>query len=323
VNPVYVAVVFLVLFATALVAVSVGWRFSEAQRKKEVEGLLQVASGRESGATQTSILAEKSDVDPVTYLWRDPESIQRLTRFIQQSGLNWTVNRLVATMVIGGIVGAILGFWLHPLGFVTLSVIVGALLGGWLPALFLRWKRSKRLSEFEQQLPEALDFMARSMKAGHGFSTSLETLGSESPDPLGQEFRALFNELNLGAPLDTALANFSLRVPLLDVRLFASSVLLQRQTGGNLSEILTRLAYVIRERFRLRGQVKAASAHGRMTALVLTLLPVVLVVGLTIIAPDYLQLMVNDPDGKYIILGAVAAQVLGYYFMRRITDIKV
>ena len=103
--------------------------------------------------------------------------------------------------------GAILGFWLHPLGFVTLSVIVGALLGGWLPALSLRWKRSKRLSEFEQQLPEALDFMARSMKAGHGFSISLESLGSESPDPLGHEFRALFNELNLGAPLDVALAN--------------------------------------------------------------------------------------------------------------------
>ena len=208
------------------------------------------------------------------FLWRDPQSIQRLTRFIQQSGLNWTVNRLVATMVIGGILGAILGFWLHPLGFVTLSVIIGALSGGWLPALFLGWKRSKRLSEFEQQLPEALDFMARSMKAGHGLSTSLEMLGSESPDPLGQEFRAL-------------------------------------------------LAWVIRERFRLRGQVKAASAHGRMTALVLTLLPLVLVAGLTIIAPDYLQLMVNDPDGKYIILGAVAAQALGYFWMRRITDIRV
>ena len=112
------------------------------------------------------------------------------------------------------------------------------------------------------------------MRAGHAFSISLEMLGEEMADPLGQEFRALFNEQNLGAPIDIALRNFTTRVPLLDVRFFTSSVLLQKQTGGNLSEILSRLAYVIRERFRLKGQVKAASAHGRLTATILTLLPV-------------------------------------------------
>ena len=118
----------------------------------------------------------------------------------------------------------------------------------------------------EEQFPESLDFLARSMRAGHAFSISLEMLGEEMADPLGQEYRTLFNEQNLGAPLDVALRNFAERVPLLDVRFFTSSVLLQKQTGGNLSEILGRLAYVIRERFRLKGQVKAASAHGRMTA---------------------------------------------------------
>ncbi len=105
--------------------------------------------------------------------------------------------------------------------------------------------------------------------------------------------------------------------------MFVSSVLLQRQTGGNLSEILQRLAYVIRERFRLRGQVKAASAHGRMTAVVLTILPLVLVVALMIVAPQYLRILAEDPDGKWMILGAVCAQILGYFIMRRITDIKV
>ena len=112
------------------------------------------------------------------------------------------------------------------------------------------------------------------MRAGHAFSISLEMLGEEMADPLGQEFRTLFNEQNLGAPIDIALRNFTTRVPLLDVRFFTSSVLLQKQTGGNLSEILSRLAYVIRERFRLKGQVKAASAHGRLTATILTLLPI-------------------------------------------------
>ena len=125
---------------------------------------------------------------------------------------------------------------------------------------------------FEEQFPEALDFLARSMRAGHAFTISLEMIGEEIRDPLGQEFRALFNEQNLGAPLESAMANFTMRVPLLDVRFFTSSVMLQKQTGGNLSEILQRLAYVIRERFKLKGQVKAAAAHGKMTAGILTVL---------------------------------------------------
>src|SRR5207244_1487328 len=124
-------------------------------------------------------------------------------------------------------------------------------------------------------------------------------------------FRTLFNEQNLGATLEQALGNFGNRVPLLDVRFFISSVLLQRQTGGNLSEILLRLAYIIRERFRLKGQVRAASAHGRLTATILTVLPVATMLGLLIVAPGYLQGMAEDPDGKYLIGGAIIAQIPG------------
>jgi tight adherence protein B len=148
-------------------------------------------------------------------------------------------------------------------------------------------------------------------------------LGQESPDPIGQEFRTLFNEQNLGAPLEVALANFGKRVPLLDVRLFISSVLLQRQTGGNLSEILTRSGYIIRERFRLRGQVRAASAHGRLTSIILTILPLFLVAGLMLISPGYLQGLAKDPEGKWMIAGAITGQILAYFIMRRIIDIKV
>jgi tight adherence protein B len=175
----------------------------------------------------------------------------------------------------------------------------------------------------EEQLPEALDFLARSMRAGHAFSISLEMLGGETPEPLGQEIRVLFNELNLGAPLEPALAGLAARVPLLDVQLFVSSVLLQRQTGGNLSEILMRLAFVIRERFRLKGHVLAASAHGRLTAIVLTVLPLVLMVALLFIAPGYLQGMAADSTGRWMILGALVAQGLGFYFIRKIVNIKV
>jgi len=322
-NPVFVGIMFLVFFAIVLVAISVGYRFLETQRKKQVASMLDVVSGRPSGETETTILRDTGDEDPFEAMLGKMEVTGRLNRFIQQSGLPWTASRLIAATVIAGIVGGVLGFFLRPLGFVSFSVIAAAALFGSLPAVFLRFKRNKRMTEFEQQLPEALDFLARSMRAGHAFSISLEMLGQESPDPLGLEFRTLFNELNLGAPLETAMGNFSRRVPLLDIRLFVSSVMLQKQTGGNLSEILLRLAYVIRERFRLKGQVKAASAHGRLTALVLTLLPLVLVLALMIVAPGYLDAMAKDPDGKWLIIGAVMAQGLGYFFMRRITNIKV
>jgi tight adherence protein B len=201
---------------------------------------------------------------------------------------------------------------------VALALIFGAC-----PYLFVRHKRKVRLDRLEEQFPESLDFLARSMRAGHAFTISLEMLGEEMADPLGQEFRTLFNEQNLGAPLDVALRNFTTRVPLLDVRFFTSSVLLQKQTGGNLSEILSRLAYVIRERFRLKGQVKAASAHGRLTATILTLLPVFTMLGLLVVAPGYLQGMAEDSDGKWMIGGAIFAQILGNFFIKKIINIKV
>ena len=226
-------------------------------------------------------------------------------------------------MIIAAIVGGIAGYFFRPLGFVSLSVVGGAVLLGSLPFLFLRHKRDSRLREFEQELPEALDFLARSMRAGHALSISLEMLGQVSPDPVGQEFRTLFNELNLGAPVETAMLNFVRRVPLIDVRMFVSSVMLQKQTGGNLSEILLRLSYVIRERFRLKGQVRAASAHGRITAIVLSILPIFLLIAFTIIAPSYLKSMADDPDGKWLIAGAIVAQIAAYFIMRKIVNIKV
>jgi tight adherence protein B len=242
---------------------------------------------------------------------------------IQQAGLNWSSSRLLTSMVLMVIPGVGLGLMMPFLFNAATTAIALGLFFGSIPYLVVRSKRKKRLNTLEEQFPESLDFLARSMRAGHAFSISLEMLGEEMADPLGQEYRALFNEQNLGAPIDVALRNFTTRVPLLDVRFFSSSVLLQKQTGGNLSEILSRLAYVIRERFRLKGQVKAASAHGRLTATILTLLPVATMLCLLVVAPGYLQGMANDPDGKYLIGGAIVAQVLGNFFIKKIINIKV
>jgi len=322
--PLSVIVSFVVVFALMLMAVSLALKFFDARRKKQVVDMLQTAAG-EMKVSVTNLLREL-EPDRATGMKRLLNALQfsrHATEQIQQAGLSWSPQRLLASMGLAAVPGMAIGIMFPFLGGAFLSGILLAAVFGIMPYLFVRHKRSKRLATLEEQFPESLDFLARSMRAGHAFSISLEMLGEEMADPLGQEFRALFNEQNLGAPLDIALRNFTIRVPLLDVRFFTSSVLLQKQTGGNLSEILLRLAYLIRERFRIRGQVKAASAHGRMTAVVLTVLPLVLMVALLFVAPGYLQGMAADPDGKWMILGAVMGQGIGYFVMRRITNIKV
>src|SRR5579872_1603928 len=322
--PVAVVVSFVVIFALVLMAVSVGLKFFDARRKKQVSDMLQTASG-EPVVKVTNLL---KDIDPdqatgFKSLITKLQFSRHAQEQIQQAGLNWSPTRLLTAMGLAMIPGLGIGAWTKILLDGTTSAVVFALITGMIPYLIVRHKRSVRLNKLEEQFPDALDFLARSMRAGHAFSISLEMIGSEIADPLGQEFRALFNEQNLGAPLDIALRNFTLRVPLLDVRFFTSSVLLQKQTGGNLSEILSRLAYVIRERFRLKGQVKAASAHGRLTATILTLLPVATMLGLLVVAPGYLQGMAEDSDGKYMIGGAIVAQILGNFFIKKIINIKV
>jgi tight adherence protein B len=318
--PIGVIVAFIVVFALIMIAVSVGLKFFDARRKRQVASMLQTASG-EPVVTVANLLKEIEPDKPtgLKALITSLHFSRHAQEMIQQAGLNWTATRLISAMGLMTIPGAGLGMMVAgPSG-----CVMGALVFAILPYVFVRKKRTKRLDALEEQFPEALDFLARSMRAGHAFSISLEMVGEELPDPLGQEFRTLFNEQNLGAPLDVALRSFTNRVPLLDCRFFTSSVLLQKQTGGNLSEILSRLAYVIRERFRLKGQVKAASAHGRMTATILTLLPVATMLALLFVAPGYLQGMAADPDGKMMIGGAVVAQVLGNFFIKKIIKIKV
>lgn len=315
--------VFLVLFAVMLGAISLGWRMLEIQQKKQVQTVLHTLKGELPEARETTILLDPKAKERMDAMLASSKMLRKLQVLIAQAGVDWPPMQVLVIVGIGILVGGLLGFKLQPLGFQAISALALAAFLGGLPLLLLNFKRNKRMNEFEEQLPEALDFLARSMKAGHAFSMSLEMLGNESPDPLGQEFRALFAEQNLGAPLEVALASFAQRVPLLDVRLFVSAVLLQRRTGGNLGEILTRLAFLIRERFRLKGQIRATSAHGRMTSIVLTILPLVTIVLLQLVAPGYLEGMTKDPDGKWLILGSIAGQILGYLAMRSITNIKV
>ncbi len=315
--------VFFVILAVVLVATAIGLNALEAQRTKQVSRILRSIGGKPVEEAEVKILMDPPKPDLIERIAARFKAAHPIEMLLQQAGLKWSVGQMLTGMAIGAVIGTALGWKFNFLIFPGLSSALLGAVGASLPFAYASFKRGKRLAEFEEQFPEALDFLARSMRAGHAFSVSLEMLGSESPDPLGQEFRTLFNEQNLGAPLEVAFANMLRRFPLLDVRFFVSSVMLQRQTGGNLSEILMRLAYVIRERFRLRGQVKAASAHGRLTAGILTVMPIALMFALFFVAPGYLQSMANDPDGKYLIIAAIAAQALGYYFIRKIVRIKV
>ena len=247
----------------------------------------------------------------------------KVKTLLSESGLDWTPHRFgIMTCVTFGI-GAVGSMWIPIASPPALRALIAGLCTAFLPLFYVKKKRGKRIDELETQLPEALDFMSRSMRAGHAFTISLEMVGEEIHAPLGPEFKALFNEQNLGASLERCFMNFSRRVPIPDVRFFSSAVLLQRQTGGNLSEILSRLSYIIRERFRLKGQVKAVSAHGRLTATILTLLPIATLGGLMVTSKGYLDPMFASPLGRKIIGVAVIAQIIGNLCIQKIIKIKV
>jgi tight adherence protein B len=221
----------------------------------------------------------------------------------------------------------ILGFFGGVLAAAALRMSVGWILGGAfgasLPFLFLKIKRKRRLNAFEEAFPEALDLIARALKAGHAFATGLKMVADEMPEPVGPEFRKTFDEQNFGLPLKDALGNLTARIPLLDVRFFSTAVLIQRETGGNLSEILENLAHVVRERFKILRQVRVYTAHGRLTGYVLLGLPVFLAIALAFINPEHMQLLFRERIG-HMMLGATAVmQTIGYFWIKQVVKIEV
>jgi tight adherence protein B len=316
--------IFLLILAVILFAVGIASRFDESKRKAERARMLEDQKA-EITHEQSTVLIEpaNSESDVLASLLSGFGFTKQWERLLQQAGMTWTVPQLVMTMAVTGIVGGVIGFKVPILLDPILSVIVLAGAFGALPLLFARNKRKKRMAKFEEQFPEALDFVARALRAGHAFQVSLSMLSQESPEPLRAEFLKVYNEQNLGESLPVVLRHLSERVPLLDVKFFVAAELMQRETGGNLGEILTKLSSVIRDRFRLKGQVKAASAHGRITATILTVLPIITVMILSLIAPGYLPAMAKDPDGKHLIIASIVAQVIGYGIMRKIINIKV
>jgi tight adherence protein B len=318
-----VAFTFLIILGLLLFSISFGLRVYEQQRRKKLVSMLRTITEDGEELHVNLLIDENAGNDSVENLLGSLNVTDRLTTLLSESGLDWTLTRLATTMCVTFVIGAVASLRIPLETPPIVRVLAAGMLAAGLPLFYVSKKRTARIDELEQQLPDALDFLARSMRAGHAFTISLEMVGQEIHEPLGQEFRALFNEQNLGASLERSFQNFSRRVPIPDTRFFSSAVLLQRQTGGNLSEILNRLSHIIRERFRLKGQVKAVSAHGRLTATILTLLPLGTLAGLMITSPGYLDPMMSNPMGRKVISLGVVAQVVGNFFIRKIIKIRV
>jgi tight adherence protein B len=246
----------------------------------------------------------------------------RLQSLLEQAGLKWNVARLVHSCLGMFLLGFALAWFSLPGPYRQAAFLVGAG-ASVLPLLYVTSKAKKRMRKFEEQFPDSLEFVARSMRAGHAFSVSLEMIHREFQEPLSGEFRRAFDEHNLGLPLEVALEKLSKRVPLLDVHFFVSAVLLQKRTGGNLAEILDKLAYVIRERFKLRGRIRAISAHGRMTGAALSSIPIGVALLMFWVNPDYVKFFFTDDVGQIMMIVAVGLQLLGYAIIRKIVAIEV
>jgi tight adherence protein B len=301
-------------------------RMLKSSASKRIRGRL-LGGSQKTGKTlerkaASLIVAEDRQTGPlVLRLLSRLRVNDRLQDLLDQAGLKWRPARLIhACLTLFLVVFA--AVW-YGVPVVRGLALAPALAAGSLPLLLVFRKRTSRLRKFEAQFPESLEFISRSMRAGHAFSVSLEMLHKEFDEPLAGEFRRVFDEHNLGLPLDAALQKLAHRLPIIDVQFFVAAVMLQKRTGGNLAELLDKLAYVIRERFKLRGRIRAVSAHGRMTGTALTLIPAMVAGMMYFTNREYVLFFFTDPTGRTMMYVALALQALGYAVIQKIVTIEV
>lgn len=294
-------------------------------KRRQLGARLQEVTQHQEEATDTAtrLLVKVQHEGPLPAIDRLIGGTARgslLTQWIEQSGTKLSPSGAV---LIALALAALLAFVAGAMSRSIWGLGIGAALGFAAPFIVLNVKRTRRLRLFEEQFPEGLDLISRALKAGHAFATGLKMVADEMPEPVGPEFRKTFDEQNFGLPLKDALDNLTHRMPLIDVRFFATAVLIQRETGGNLAEILENLAHVVRERFKILRQVRVYTAHGRFTGYVLLALPAVLCIALSFINPEHMNLLFREPMGQVMLLGALGLQTMGYLWIKQVIKIEV
>jgi len=261
-----------------------------------------------------------SDVPFLNRVLAMAPGIARLRLFLDQGAIQMQVGTFILISI------AIFVFVLLAMvivGFPLYEDIAAAAGAGAIPIAIASIVRQRRLNKFEEQFPEAMDLLGRAVRAGHAFATGFELIGTELPAPVGEEFKITFQQQKLGLPLRNALENLAVRAPLPDVRIFVSSLQIQRDTGGNLGEILDTMSGVVRERFKLRRQIKTFTAEGRLSSYVLSALPFAALAAMYFIQPDYMMPLFTDPQGQRMLVVAAILQVVGYIVISRIIKIKI
>jgi tight adherence protein B len=317
--------VLLTFFLTVALVVGAYWVFVlriETSDEAALRRRLQPTPTLRASKKTPGILKATKELSTVATLNTALGQVGRLTapweRDITQAGLTMTVGTLFMSSA------CLLFFVYLVVKVLTVSTLMGMVAGiaaSFAPFLYVKHMKGRRLTKFEEQFPEAIDLVGRSLRAGHAFSTGLAMAAEEIPAPVGSEFKLLYDRQSFGMPLPDAMRDFAERIPLIDARFFVTAVLTQRETGGNLGEVLDNLASVIRERFKVKRQVRVLTAHGRITGWILAGLPPGLAAALFVITPGHMMVLINDPLGVKMIVGALVLQIIGTLIIRKLVDI--
>ncbi len=283
--------------------------------------LADVQKPAEGGQDSALVRDETMSRIPVfDTLLRRSERVSNLQKMLTQGEVNVRAGNFLALCAFSAILFAAI---LYVAGGSAVFGWAGLILGFFIPYAYASHLRAKRFQRFEERFPEAMDTLARAVRAGHAFTTALELIATEISEPVAGEFRQLYEEQKFGLPVREALLNLTDRVPLVDVKFFVTAVMLQRETGGNLAEILDNLSYVIRERFKIQRQVRVHTAQGRMTMVLLMALPPAVVVMMLTLNPGFIRPLFTDPLGHTLVVAGITLQTIGYFFIRRIIRIQV
>jgi len=265
-----------------------------------------------------------SEIPAFDSLLRRSARVSNLQILLSQANIDMRAgNLLLICLVTAAACGALVFLAGGSSPWAPMVAWVALILGGILPYSYVSYRRTRRFQRFEELFPEAIDTLARAVRAGHAFTVALEMIANEVSDPIASEFRKLFEEQKFGLPVRDALMNLTERVPLVDVKFFVTAVMLQRETGGNLAEILDNLSYVIRERFKIMRQVRVYTAQGRLTMMLLMGLPPIIVVTMLILNPSFIRPLFADPIGHVLVVAGITLQTFGYFVIRTIIQIQV
>jgi tight adherence protein B len=317
-------VVFLAIFTLSVLLMTAG-RTDAAQRTKQTMAVLQAAlvTSKQSPVDQIVDIRKQELLSTVPWLNRwllKLELAPRLRTLILQANLKWTAGTLLLMSILCFVVPAYLVFMRTRV--IIFSLLIGLLISA-SPFLYVLHKRKQRFNKFEQGLPETLDLMVSALRAGHSLVSALDLAANESADPIGSEFRICFDEQNYGLELKTAMNNLATRVPLQDLKIVITAILIQKESGGNLAEVFDKAAYVIRERFRLKQQVRVHTAQGRLTGWILSFLPVALGIALYMINPANMSLLWTRPIGVKLLYLSAAMTITGALIIRKIVRMDV